>query len=125
MYRFSTGPLLTEPTNPSAQPPTCRVVTRVELRCLLCGRNIGSLETAYWVCIGPVFFRPAGVDHIVRVTDWRRLRCASCGGNAIPDEVTTIHVYPPLHWDEDGPPRRGRPPKWLVAARKAQAASGE
>lgn len=100
------------------------MVTRVELRCLLCGRNIGRLETAYWVCIGPVLFRPAGVDHIVRVTDWRRLRCASCGGNAIPDEVTTIRVYPPLRWHDD-PPRRGRPPKWLVAARKAQAASGQ
>jgi hypothetical protein len=100
-------------------------VTRVELRCLLCARTIGTLEAEHWVCFGPVLFRPQGVDLPVHVTDWRRLRCASCGGNAYPDEVIVVRVYPPVRWDYDDPPRRGRPPKWLVAARKAQITGGE
>lgn len=94
---------------------------RVELRCLLCGRMIGNLEADHWVCLGPVLFRAAEVDDPVRVTDWRRLRCASCGGNAIPDEITAVRVYPPLRWDDDDPPRRGRPPK--MASGGAQRAN--
>jgi hypothetical protein len=61
----------------------------------------------------------------VQVSDWRRLRCASCGGNSYPEEVRTARVYPPVRWDDDDRPRRGRPPKWLVEARKAEAATRE
>ncbi len=42
-----------------------------------------------------------------------------------PDEVIVVRVYPPVRWDDGDPPRRGRPPKWLVAARKAQITGGE
>ncbi len=102
-----------------------RVVILVELRCLLCARTIGSLEAERWLALGPMLFRPAGVDHPVWITDWRRIRCALCGGNSYPDEVTTVRVYPPIRWDDSDRPRRGRPPKWLVAARRAEAASDE
>jgi len=112
-------------TDPSARTPLHRVVTSVELRCLLCARTIGSLEAEHWPSLGPMLFRQAGADLSVRIADWRRLHCAFCGGNAYPDEVTTTRVYPPLRLVDDDPPRRGRPPKWLVAARKAQVASGE
>jgi len=53
------------------------------------------------------------------------LRCASCGGNAYPDEVIVVRLYPPVRCDDGDPPRRGRPPKWLVAARKAQFTGGD
>jgi hypothetical protein len=112
-------------TDPSARTPSYRVVTRVELRCLLCARTIGSLEAEHWPFLGPMLFRRAGDDLPVRITDWRRLRCAFCGGNPYPDEVATTRVYLPLRLGDDDPPRRGRPPKWLVAARKAQVASGD
>jgi len=112
-------------TDPSARTPSHRVVTSVELRCLLCARTVGCLEAGRWPCLGPMLFRRAGVDLAVRIADWRGLRCAFCGGNAYPDEVATTRVYPPLRLIDDDLPRRGRPPKWLVAARKAQVAGGE
>lgn len=83
-----------EPMYLSAPIQLRRMVRRVELRCLLCARAIGSLEAERWVCLSTVLFRPAGDDQPVRVTDWRRLRCASCGGNAYQHEVTTARVYP-------------------------------
>ena len=110
------------PRPPAAQH---RVVTRVELRCLLGARTIGSLEAERWLPFSPMLFRPAGVDHPVQVFDWRRLRCPSFGGNAYPDEVTTTRVYPPVRWDAEDRPRRGRPPKWLVAAHRAEASIRE
>lgn len=108
---------------PRAAPP--RVVTLVELRFLLCARKIGSLEAERWVSVGPMLFRPAGVDLPVRVTDWRRLRCTFCGGNSYPVQVTTVRLYPPVRWGVEDRPRRGRTPKWPVGARRTEAASGE
>jgi hypothetical protein len=51
---------------------------------------------------------------------WWQLRCPIGGGNtaATEVEVHTVRHEPPPDWQDD-PPRRGRPPAWLVAQRQA------
>ncbi len=101
------------------------VVHLVELKCLACGRAIGILEASRWPCIGPVLFQAARTHTLVSVADWTRLRCAVCGGNVYADEADTARVYPALSKEELDIPRRGRPPKWLVAQRHANASTDE
>ena len=92
------------------------VLFLVELRCLLCGRIVGTLETRQWPCHGAALLRLDSGPQAVPVADWSRLRCASCGGNVYAEEVQPTRLYPRVSWD---PPRRGRPPRWLVALRQA------
>ncbi len=101
------------------------VVHLVELKCLACGRAIGMLEARCCPCVGPVLFQAAGTHTLVSVADWRRLRCAVCGGNVYADEEDTTRVYPGLSKEELDIPRRGRPPKWLVAQRRANPSADE
>jgi hypothetical protein len=125
----------TEPARPATENPytardpsrstSSRRVTRFDLRCLLCARILGSADADRWGSAGPVLFRAEGSERVVRVADWRRLRCRACGGNAYPDEVRTARLYPPVRWDDDDRPRRGRPPKWLVEARKTEPVTSE
>ena len=88
----------------------------VELRCYLCANTIGVLETDHWPTFGPALLRTASETPAARIADWRRVRCARCGGNVYPDEISTANVYPQVPWEQ---PRRGRPPKWLVEQRRA------
>src|SRR5438105_2467215 len=90
--------------SPTGEPPK---VTCFELRCLLCGRLIGSGQADRWGSPGPVLFRAEGDGNTVRIADWRRLRCRACGGNCYADEVRTRRVYPRVRWDDDDRPRRG------------------
>lgn len=91
----------------------------IELSCVLCGRDLGVLESDAWPAYGAVVLRRKGFEPVM-VADWRRLRCAVCGGAAFPDEITSrlVRTEKPLDWDENKP-RRGRPPKSVVEARKA------
>ena len=93
----------------------------VELCCLACGRDSGVLESRVWPWAGPVLLRPSDGQVAMTVCDWSRLRCAVCNGNvyAYADEVRIRRVYHALSPDELDLPRRGRPPKWLVARRRA------
>jgi hypothetical protein len=89
----------------------------VELVCLLCGRGLGVLEADTWPTYRPTLLhRPK--SQAARVTDWRRLRCSTCDGAAIPDEVTCRLVRPEgtIDWSAERP-RRGRPPTLLAARR--------
>src|SRR5262245_38728545 len=102
-----------EPPAPATAPPppgVPLVVVRVELRCLLCARELGTLVAARWVTYGPILFWRTGEKLGTVVSDWRRLRCSSCGGNVYPDSVRDVRLYPRIVWQDD-PPRRGRPPK--------------
>lgn len=96
----------------------------VDLRCLQCGRTAGTLETSQWPWSGPATLRVAPHE-TVQVADWTRLRCGRCGGNVYSDEVTTTRRYPRVSWDDLDKPRRGRPPGWLVAQRKAAGHANE
>ena len=93
-------------------------VFHVDLVCLLCGRALGVLKTKRWPSRAPALFSPAGQSQAVAIVDWCCLRCPTCRGNVYPDEVSTVWEYPPVRWDEERP-RRGRPPKWLLAQRQA------
>jgi hypothetical protein len=90
----------------------------VELVCLMCNRDIGILECSAWPTYGPVALRQPKTPPVL-VGDWRRLRCGTCRGAAIPDEITRrfTRVEAPIDWLADRP-RRGRPPKALAAQRR-------
>jgi hypothetical protein len=98
-----------------------RRTTRVtiELVCLLCSREIGVLESDAWPPYGTVLLRQTGVANRP-IADWRRLRCATCGGAAMPDEIThrIVRIEAPIDWLAERP-RRGRPPARLVEQRRA------
>jgi hypothetical protein len=68
---------------------------------------------------GPAFLRSAGASSGLLISDWTRLRCAICGGAVYADEVRTVRQYPPVSWDDFDRPRRGGPPNWLLAERRA------
>lgn len=95
------------------------VVYLVDLRCLACGRDIHVLEARNWPCTSTVLFRRGKTEPLLSFTDWRRLRCEVCSGNVYADEIRSTRVYPALSRDELDVPRRGRPPKSLVAQRRA------
>jgi hypothetical protein len=48
------------------------------------------------------------------------MRCPTCCGNTEVTELTlrNVRLEGPTDWQSDRP-RRGRPPKWLVALRRA------
>ena len=105
----------TPPTSRSSTTP--RVATRVdiELTCLMCGRDLGMLESEVWPNYGSVVLHLSR-SRSVLITDWRRLRCSCCGGAAMPGEIThrLVRTEAPLDWSSERP-RRGRPPKSVAA----------
>ena len=97
------------------------VLISVDLACLLCGREMGILETSKWPEFGAVVWRRPRLPDVI-LLDWRRLRCANCGGAAMPSDISSrrLRSEKPIDWSEDKP-RRGRPPKAVVEARRAHA----
>jgi hypothetical protein len=103
-----------------------------ELRCCLCSETCGTLESSPAAGLQAVArFRPAD-GSAARLVVWRRLRCPRCGSGTLfadaPEVVSRRDEQ--VDWALD-PPRRGRPPGWLVALRVRQTtcpvagASGE
>lgn len=111
------SPSAADHTSPPLLPARRRVRFVVDLGCLMCGRDLGVLQSDTWPTYHPVLLRQTGAPP-AQVADWRRLRCAVCGGAAIPTEVTCrlVRNEVPIDWAADRP-RRGRPPKWLAAQR--------
>jgi hypothetical protein len=99
------------------------VRVRAELACLLCGRDQGVLEAATWPPTGPVRLHPAPGHPAMRL-DAGRLHCVTCGGRVVATEVTSHRIWidVPIDWQAERP-RRGRPPKRLVAQRAAGSAA--
>jgi hypothetical protein len=97
-------------------------VTTFDLRCLLCARIAGAVQADGRGLAGPFLLQQGSSATVVQIADWRPLRCRTCGGNVYPDDARTVWMYPPVRWGDEQP-RRGRPPNWLVAARKAEAAA--
>lgn len=103
-----------------------RSVVRViaELACLLCGRGQGLLEATTWPPTGPVRLHAMPGCAPVRLEAAARLHCGTCGGSVVTTEVSTQRIWidVPVDWHADRP-RRGRPPKWLVAQRDGDSAA--
>jgi hypothetical protein len=110
---------------------------QADVRCLLCGRVLGRL-------VGPL---PAGRTRIGtvgrdvpfaafcsyergvparRLASPRQLRCSTCGGGVLVDDVEIFSTYDdPAPEPRLGRPRRGRPPKpWRQAPDRRLAELG-
>src|SRR5205823_2328234 len=107
------------PSSPAAKPER-QPLFIADIACLPCGRPVGTARSDHWPPKGPVLFQPAGSSNAHPLSNIWRLRCPVCGGNTAADEVTVrrVRIESPTDWKAD-PPRRGRPPKWLVELRQA------
>lgn len=109
-------------TAPAVQTPQPRVTYFADLSCLLCGSTVGTIEGDSPAIAPRSRFRVPGERTWTDIADWRRIRCNRCGGAALVEEVRPMVQYPePAGEDAEDKPRRGRPPKWLVEQRRAQA----
>ncbi len=117
--------LAPEPAQPvqssSSASPSARYqrIFVVEITCLLCARPVGTARSNQWPPNAPISFQPADSLSATMLLTWWRVRCTVCGGNTAAREVATrtIRIDQPIDWRAD-PPRRGRPPKWLVERRR-------
>ena len=92
-----------------------------EIACIMCSRVIGTAVDTRWPPVYSVLIQVEGA-RVLRRVELSRLRCPDCGGNTSSTEVTArlLRREGPIDWRKNGP-RRGRPPKWLVAQRAANA----
>jgi hypothetical protein len=89
-----------------------------EVRCFLCGQEAGSLRREHEAPNLPSTFRRLDGGPILTIKSLTGLRCAHCSGSLYADEFQLRVVYPEERLKLERP-RRGRPPKWLVEARRA------
>ena len=84
-----------------------------EVKCHLCGRLAGSLESQRSPAVGGVLFRPRANGEAVRVSNWAKLRCDACGGTLYLDQVETVRERPEPSreqlWGADSRRRRAGP----------------
>jgi hypothetical protein len=124
-HRFRSQP----PADPSAPAslstaPERHSVLRAELRCYLCAETFGALEAAALATMPAVArFCPADGSPS-RPLAWRGLRCPRCGSaSLVLDELERIvRRVERIDWGIEQP-RRGRPPRWLVALRSQENAA--
>jgi hypothetical protein len=86
---------------------------RAELKCYLCGRTAGELETVSNDPPSPPRFRPApGMESLVG-QQMREARCPLCGGTLFIEDVERVYFLSdrPLK-----PEKRGRKPRPRPAA---------
>ena len=105
-------------------PAPATTVFVAEISCIMCSREVGIAVEARWPPVGTVLIQLEGSRVLQRV-ELRHLRCPDCGGNTSPTEVTMrlLRRERPLDWQQEGQPRRGRPPKWLALQRAAHRTS--
>jgi len=109
----------TELPSPSTTTRKTTTVFVADITCILCSREIGIAVAPNWPPVISVLVQLEG-SAVLRRIALDRLRCPDCGGNSAPSEVTTrlLRHERPIDWQEEQP-RRGRPPRWLVAQRTA------
>jgi hypothetical protein len=89
----------------ACKPIDRQYVYLVELVCMLCARRLGDAVAAS--SSAPIYVSAL-------------LRCPNCGGQPSPSgdvSCRDITEYPTF---ADSPPRRGRPPRWLVDQRRLE-----
>lgn len=92
----------------------------VDITCLLCNRLVGTAQDSRWPPIRSVLFRRKGSSDFQQVM-LNVLRCPDCRGNTTVSDITSkiVRLETPRDLQRD-PPRRGRPPNWLVAERASK-----
>src|SRR5579859_7237840 len=105
-------------------PASATTVFVADIACILCARTVGTAIDVRWPPLTTVLIQMDG-SKILRRVELRRLRC-DCGGNTAATEVTTrlLRREGAIDWRREQP-RRGRPPKWLVAERAARAVASQ
>src|SRR5260370_17628229 len=109
----------TELPSPTTTTRTTTTVFVAEVTCVMCSRLVGTAVETHWPPVNSVLIQVEGSAALRRIA-LDRLRCPDCGGNTAPTEVTTrlLRRERPIDWQQEQP-RRGRPPRWLVAQRTA------
>lgn len=113
-----------EPTATDITPRDRHDWAQADLRCLLCGRILGTLvgplpedargtRPTAWSVRHFAIFQSADVDTSpVRLNGREQFRCSSCGGGGVLDSVEVLTTYDSVEIDDvEERPRRGRPPK--------------
>jgi hypothetical protein len=109
--------------SPSSAPKRYRVL-RADLRCYLCAESFGTLEATPTAPMPAVArFCPADGSPS-RLLAWRGLRCPRCGSSSLVLDglETIVRRVERVDWAIEQP-RRGRPPRWLVALRAQRDAA--
>ncbi len=72
--------------------PLSRVKIAAVLKCHLCGRSAGVIESDKFPFPARVRLRTPGNAELTVVSNWRALRCPTCGGSLFADEVERVYV---------------------------------
>ncbi len=72
--------------------PLFRVKIAADLKCHLCGRSAGVIESDKFPFPGRVRLRTQGNPELTIVSNWRALRCPTCGGSLFADDVERVYV---------------------------------
>jgi hypothetical protein len=94
-------------------------VLRADLRCCLCAETLGALEAAQAATSMPPVARFSPADGSAsRLLVWRGLRCPRCRSSLLVLDglETIVRRVEHVDWRSEQP-RRGRPPRWLIALR--------
>lgn len=119
---------IAQPDAPSPAPASSQSektrILQAELRCYLCAELCGVLEAPPAATMPPVARFYAADGSPARIVAWSALRCPRCcSGSVFLDEANiVVRRLERVDWALDQP-RRGRPPRWLVALRAGQDAA--
>ena len=91
-----------------------------EAKCMHCGRLGGLMRSARPATLAGAVFAPAGGGRTARIDSLADVRCAQCGGPLYAEAFEPRYAFKPADLPIDQP-RRGRPPRWLVEARRRAA----
>jgi hypothetical protein len=91
-----------------------------EATCMHCGRIGGVLRSLRPGSTDGALFVPVGSTQVARIGSIADRRCPSCGGPLYAESFELRYTFKPADVPIDRP-RRGRPPSWLVAARRRAA----
>jgi hypothetical protein len=89
-----------------------RVYYELEIKCLLCSRSIGFLETSKASGISGILKVPRKPNSTSHIKNWQDLRCEDCKGTVYADTIVEHIDREKTELSEAFPkPRRGRSPR--------------
>ncbi len=91
-----------------------------EAKCIHCGRVGGLVRSTRPAVVVGSLFVPVGGAKATRIKALADVRCPRCGGPLYAEAFEPRYAFKPADVPIDQP-RRGRPPRWLVAARRRAA----